>query len=195
VRWRFRADSETLVGTDGEIIATLTKPDGTQLTTSVLFEIMAAKEKEAKQSVGQIPPFDIKPITPENGEKWNLLWSDDNDDPDRQRTHAYKALRAGGAITVYYSTIFTAYRQAIDQLRVTNPRRVPSFEANYEIWIGYHAILQSQQQIPESSGLEEEVVDEIQERERQTVARVQARQALRTAELVEQRAVSEVIAD
>lgn len=90
---------------------------------------------------------------------------------------------------MYYSTVFGPYRETVERLKVSHAARLPTFEMNYEIWIGYHAILQSQQPIRESSGLTEETLEQVQELERQTVGRVQVRQALRTAELIEQKAV------
>lgn len=190
VRWRFRATQGAEADQEGEVIATLTRPDGTQLVSKVLFELAPAREKEAKKSRGQVPPFEIKPISPENSETWNLLWPDDHDDPGLQSAHAYRALPAGGAITVYYSTIFTPYREVVERLKTSLPARCASFETNYAVWIGYHAILQTQHKSTEASGMTDEAIDQIQEIERQTVAKVQIRQALRTAELIEQKATA-----
>jgi hypothetical protein len=193
IRWRLRPIQGAEVGQEGEVVATLTKPDGTQIVSKILFELTPAREKESKKARGQVPPFDIKPITPENSETWDLLWPDDRNDLELQRTHAYKALRAGGAITVYYSTVFSPYQQVVDRLKATLPGRFAAFDTNYAIWVGYHAILQTQQKAAEASGVTEEAIEQLQEIERQTVARVQVRQALRTAELIEQKAtVTEV---
>lgn len=191
IRWRLRPLPEAQVGQEGEVIVTLTKPDGSQLESRVLFELLSAQEKESKKSQGYVPPFEIKPISPEEGELWNVLWEDDKDDPDLQVKHAYKVLEAGGTVTVFYSVIFAPYKDAIDKLKVSNPGRVPIFDTNYQIWIGYHAILQSQQPVQETSGVSDEVLEQLQEMERQTVARVQVRQALRIAGLLEQKAISE----
>jgi hypothetical protein len=189
VRWRLRPIQTATAGAEGEVIVSLTRPDGSQLESKVLYGLIPAKEKEAKKSQGQVPPFDIKPVSPENGERWNSLWPDDKDDPDVQRKHAYKVLNAGGVVTVYYSTVFTPLVETIEKLKATHPVRLGLFDTNYQIWIGYHAILQSQQNIAVPSEVGEEVVEELQEAERQTVARVQIRQALRAAELLEQKAV------
>jgi hypothetical protein len=186
IRWRLRPLQGAQSGQNGEIIATLTKPDGTQLITSVLFELTPAREKEAKKGQGQVPPFEVKSITPENSETWNVLWPDDRDDPLLQSRHAYKALQTSGGITVYYSTVFRPYWEIMERLKITHPTRVTGFDTHYAVWLGYHAILQSQQTPQESSGVNDEALEQIQELERQTVARVQARQALRTAELLQQ---------
>lgn len=191
VRWRLRPLPDAQVGQEGEVIVTLTKPDGSQLESRVLFELLPAQEKESKKSTGYVPPFEIKPISPDDSERWNVLWEDDKDDSELQAKHAYKVLEAGGTVTVFYSVIFAPYKEAIEKLTITNSARVPIFDTNYQIWIGYHAILQSQQPVQESTGISDEILEQIQEIERQTVARVQVRQALRIAGLLEQKAIGE----
>jgi hypothetical protein len=187
IRWRLRPTEGVLAGQDGEVIASLTRPDGTQIVSRVLFELLPRREKEAKKDQGYVPPFEIKPITPEQSETWNALWPNDMDDPEVQKSHAYKAFQAGGAVTVYYSTVFGPYREAVERLKSLQSPRLPIFETHYEIWIGYHAILQSQHPVEETNELGEEAIEQIQELERQTVAKMQVRQALRIAELLEQK--------
>jgi hypothetical protein len=177
-------------GQEGEVIASLTKPDGTQIESSVLFSLLPPREREAKKAQDQVPPFEIKAVTPENSEVWNSLWPDDGDDVDRQKQHAYKVLPAGGVAIVYYSTVFPPYADAVEKLKAVSPVRMSLFVTNYEIWIGYHAILQHQQASTTDVDLgSEEQVDRLRDTERQTVARVQVRQALRIAEVLEQKAV------
>ncbi|HVY04517.1 MAG TPA: hypothetical protein VHB46_00950 [Burkholderiales bacterium] len=186
VRWRLRPTASAKAGDEGEVIATLTKPDGSQIRSSVLFEVVPAKEKESKTATGNVPPFEIIPITPqENSEMWNLLWSDDGDDPERQKTHAYKVFRTANKVAVYYSTIFSPYKEIIDRLKLGSPSKLALFTPNYEIWVGYHAILQDQQPDGGDNGLERAGLEEMQEIERQTVARVQVKQSLKNAEYAE----------
>jgi hypothetical protein len=174
----------------GEVIATLTKPDGSQMMSKVLFEVAPALDKESKKAKGWVPPFDILPVSPDMEETWNALWSDDGDDAKLQAAHAYKVLRAGGKVTVYYSLSFQPFREAMDKLVSTKPARATIFETNYQIWIGYHAILQEQQEPPESAGLNDAAVEVLREEERQTVGQVQVKQSLRNAEVLEAKAVN-----
>lgn len=186
-RWRLKPISNAQVGQHGEVVTTLTKKDGTQLTSKVLFELTSAREKQSKQNEGQVPPFNIVPVSP-GEEAWDMLWPDDGDDLGRQQEHAYKQLQAAGAVTVYFSTVFKPYKTALETLKVTKPLRVGAFETHYQVWIGYHAILQSQRQQEQTGsydGAHEEILDRLQEAERQTVGRVQVRQALKLAELLE----------
>jgi hypothetical protein len=61
---------------------------------------------------------------------------------------------------------------------------------NYQVWIGYHAILQFKSQVAETfaEGVETELDDELMERERENersrVATMQVKQALKSAELM-----------
>jgi hypothetical protein len=57
------------------------------------------------------------------------------------------------------------------------------FKTNYEIWIAYHAILQKNEP-REKAFSEPEAMDRHQEQERALVARMQIKQALKTAELM-----------
>jgi hypothetical protein len=188
-RWRLRPVAGASLGQSGEVIASLTKPDGSQIVSKVLFEILAPREKKAKEATGQVPPFDIRPVHPGQTELWNALWPEDGDDAETQRKHAYKVLQSGDTVNVYYSTVFTPFAEATAKLKAIRLSRLPIFETSYEIWIGYHAILQHESAIQESSGVTEVLLEQIQEAERQTVGRVQVRQAWRIAELVEQKAV------
>jgi hypothetical protein len=79
--------------------------------------------------------------------------------------------------------VFAPYQEMIERLKNAHPTRVTTFDTNYAVWLGYHAILQSQQPPQESSGVDDDTLEQIQEVERQTVAKVQVRQALRTTEL------------
>ena len=189
VRWRLRPIAEATVGQTGEIVASITKPDGSQLTSSVLFEIGPAIEKESKKEKGWVPPFDILPVSPEE-EAWNTLWADDGDDPKLQSRHAYKVLRSGGKVVVYYSTVFQPFKDALEKLKAAKPARAVAFETNYQVWIGYHAILQEQQEPAESSGLNDAMIESLQEEERQTVGQVQVKQSLKNAELLEAKAIN-----
>lgn len=186
-RWRLKPVSNAQVGQHGEVVTTLTKKDGTQLTSKVLFELTPAREKQSKQNEGQIPPFNIVPVSPDD-EAWNLLWPEDGDDAGKQQEHAYKQLHTAGAVNVYFSTIFKPYKNALEMLKAAKPLRTGSFETHYQVWVGYHAILQAQRQREQTGsydGTNEEVLERLQEVERQTVGRVQVRQALKLAELLE----------
>jgi hypothetical protein len=50
-------------GVSGKVIVTLTRPDGKQLTDATDFEVLPVPEEKSKKAKGQVPPFEIIPIT------------------------------------------------------------------------------------------------------------------------------------
>jgi hypothetical protein len=188
VRWRLRPRESAKAGDLGKIIATLTKPDGAQLTDTVEFEVLPAAEDKVKKIKGLIPPFEIIPIHPvDDAEKWSMVWPDlaDATADDERASVAYKPIPIGGGINVYYSKVFGPFKQLLDKLILENPGMADIFRSNYEVWIGYHAILQQNALTTSKEELEQEVMDRVLESDRTRVAQMQVRQALRTAELMQ----------
>ena len=191
LRWRLRPTDAARSGDAGELIVTLTKPDGSQLKDSRAFEVLPVLEKPARKAQSQVPPFEIEPISPENAETWEALWPEDMGDPDRQSTHGYKVLGAQGKTIVYYSTVFGPYAEMVDKLKATGGTSPETFTVNYEIWIGYHAILQHQSKSKRSIFEDDdEKIDALLDEERALVARMQVRQALMMTDLMRKGAVA-----
>jgi hypothetical protein len=169
------------------VLATLTKLDGSQLADSIDFEIFPAQEEKAQISKGQVPPFEIIPINPEDdAQAWAMVWPNlsENVSTEQQSTVAYKPLRISGGITVYYSTIFAPFRENVDKVKVQSATLLDLFRTNYEIWIGYHAILQESSRTGTSAPIEETILESLLEDDRTRVARVQVKEATRMAELM-----------
>jgi len=188
VRWRLRPKQATKPGDTGRIIATITRPDGSQLKDQVEFEVLPALEERAKKEKGYIPPFEIIPINPEDHpEPWGTVWPDLGDEAtlEDQGSVAYKPLKVGGGINVYYSTIFAPFKEQVEALKPKSAALSELFRTNYEIWIGYHAILQENSRIGEKENVSDEVLERLLESDRIRVARMQVKQALHTAELME----------
>lgn len=197
VRWRLRPKQAAKVSDTGRIVATITKPDGSQLTDEVDFEVLSALEEKTKKEKGYIPPFEIFPINPEdNAEQWGTVWPGFGDEAtlEDQASVAYKPLKVGGGINVYYSTIFAPFKEQVEKLKLQGPALSELFRTNYEIWIGYHAILQENSRIGEKEELDDEVLERLLEADRVRVARMQVKQALHTAELM-QKVMREQAAD
>ena len=188
-RWRLRPREGVAAGTTGLVIVTLTMPDGRQLRDEVPFEVQPAVEEKAKKVKGTVPPFDIIPIDPEGSPaEWGNTWPDLDEEEDFEKLSevAYRPIRMGGGINVYYSTIFGPFREEIERLKNTSPALMDLFRSNYETWIAYHAILQDRGRGVSLEGVNDEAVEELLERDRTRVARMQARQALRMADLMRQ---------
>ena len=98
---------------------------------------------------------------------------------------AYRVLNAGEKTVVYYSTGYGPYVQRLERMTTKSKALAELFDENYQVWIGYHAILQlpADQQADEASA-------ETLEQERCRVAQVQLRVAEQLSEL--QRKASKV---
>jgi len=89
MRWRLRAKDGATVGQRGKIIATMTKPNGTQLMDSTDFEILPPEVETTRKSRGDVPPFEIVPINPtDDQERWGHLWPQlDSEQDPRSEEH------------------------------------------------------------------------------------------------------------
>jgi hypothetical protein len=158
---------------------TLTKPDGQQLIDEIEYEVLAPYEVKGKKAPDLVPPFEIMPISPDaNPDEWETTWSDVA--VEDQNQVAYSIVTAGGKTIVYYSTIFEPFMAQLSKLSTAIAE---AFRTNYSIWIGYHAILQNRDRKFLDIDVEDEKIDQVLEKERATVGKMQVKQALRTAEL------------
>lgn len=181
--WRLRPAASATAGQKGDVVVTLTKPDGSQLSERVPFEVLPPRVEKAKTEKGEVPKFDVVPVDPEeNPETFDRLWSDRGELQKNQV--AYKAEKTADGIFVYYSTAFEPFADQKKKLG-TKPEYSTRFEHNYKVWIGYHAIIQLQQRASTSSVLDgdDSKLDTVQEMERAMVAEMQVKQAMRVTEL------------
>lgn len=176
-QWRVKCKSSLRDLSTGKVIATLTKPNGEQLTSEIPFIVEPAMVLPSKQSKGLVPEFKIQQVAPEQ-DKFQEVWPDI--EPDKVDEVAYRYIKSSdNKIVVFYNTHFDAFKRQVDLLQ-KNVGLLSLFIKNYEIWIGYHSILQQQ----EGSGFEDEPnIERIQERERAVVAEMQVKQALKTSKL------------
>ncbi len=189
IRWRLRPRQTAKAGDVGRIIVTLTKPDGSQLSDTTDFEVLAALEQSVKKAKGVVPQFDIIPINPvDNPEQWEAAWPNLGTDASAEElaSVAYKPVSVGGGIVVYYSTIFGPFQEQVERLKNAAAALPALFRTNYEIWIGYHAILQENSRIGMKGTIEDEALETILEEDRIRVAKMQVKQAKSTAELMYQ---------
>jgi hypothetical protein len=187
VRWRLRPRHVAKPGDVGKVIVTITKPNGQQLTDSVDFEILPPLEEKTKKAKGMVPQFEVIPINPtDDPEQWAAAWPHLGDDAsdDELAAVAYKPVSVGGGIVVYYSTIFAPFREQMEKLKEEAAAMPSLFRTNYEIWIGYHAILQENARGDMKAEIEDDKLDDILENDRTRVAKMQVKQARSTAELM-----------
>jgi hypothetical protein len=182
IRWRLRPSPRAFAGATGELTAFLTKPNGTQLSASVSFEVLTARERPSKPGKTNVPPFEIQAIDPSQEEVWGAAWPDDGDDERRQASHAYKADTRSSKTWVYYSTVYPPFASVIEKLKTDKPELVAHFRTVYEVWISYHAILQKQAEESTPVDVDEDKVEELMDLQRSVVASMQVKQALQFAE-------------
>ena len=184
MRWRVKTSDAAKLGDDFLITCTLTKPDGTQLKSDVVGTVVPAPVKSSKASRAPIPDFDIVGIHPkDDGTTWNALWPDlDADDCSEEKlaSVAYRVLKTDKLI-VYYSKVFTPFASELQKLTLADSPLLPYFRTNFEVWIGYHAILQHADS--GSNGKAEEIGSQLED-ERCRVATVEVKQAVKSSEIM-----------
>jgi hypothetical protein len=185
-RWRIRPLDNAVVGDRGQITVEICDGNGDQLMGEIIhYEVAPTRERKTKKSNERIPDFEITPIDPENvPDIWEELgWSDLNE--EEQLQVAYKPVASGGKTIIYYSTVFTPLKNQEDKLKSKSQALSLSFRQNYEIWIGYHAILQMQADHSTSlTSDDDEKIEKLFEEERSRVARVQIRQSKIISEMM-----------
>ena len=170
------------------MIATITRPDGSQLSDEIPFEVLPERQFTGKPDKGLVPPFKVVPVSPEDEEQWTSLWPDLGPETSQedQAEVAYKPLNINGEIHVFYSTIFGPYRKTLDTLKAKGETVSQLFDNGYQVWIGYHAILQESSKKDQSVDLDTDRLEAVLDDDRIRVAQMQVKQAMQTAFLREE---------
>jgi hypothetical protein len=137
-----------------------------------------------------VPRFDIQGLDPyENVDQFFRVWDSLDPEEDDLTSVAYKLIETSSGLIIYYSKVFSSYRKMIDAVMQRKPGLARQVIQNYEVWIGYYAILQWQQRslTNELPGMEidDDVMERVQDNERALVAEMQVKQALEVAQLQE----------
>ena len=173
------------VGGEGTIRVELSRPGLPVLSDERRFSIVEQPPaKEDKKKIA-LPPFDFRPIDPENPMWQTLDW------PDDMGAVASAAEMEDGVHVLYYSTVFPRFRAQYDAFERSDPAQAQSFEKRYRVWLMVHSLLyQHQQQArdaahPAAEGeLEQDVVREREERMRMaTIAAMFAAREVQTPEM------------
>ena len=181
-QWRLRAAESAKVGDSGTVTAVLRTPNGGELRSAIRYEIMAPVEAGDKGKRGNVPNFEVLPISPDKEEDvdiWVQLWPQHEGASRTKKSEvAYKVLKSSDKTLVYYSTGHGPYVERLERMNAKSKALAGLFDENYQVWIGYHAILQlpADQQAEDSDS-------EAMEEERCRVAQVQLRVAEEMSEL------------
>lgn len=188
VRWRMRTIDTAAEGQSGKLFAVITRPDGTQLTAQIPFNIKARLPEPTRKAKGQVPPFDVLPIDPrkeEDREQWGSLWPEleSEEDEEKLATVAYKTTTAGGRRIVYFNVLFPPFRLEEEKYLRESRALAAAYRIQYKIWIGYHALLQEQDSSDERAEDGTDLVERTLREETLRVATMQAKQARQFVEL------------
>jgi len=186
VRWRLRPKSNAIVGQRGRVIVKIARPDGTEITDELSFQVQAAAEP-ARPPRGFIPDFDVVAINPDdNPEEWGIAWPQLTEGVSEEEmvSVAYKPVRVGSKVIVYYSMLFTPFLETVVKMHDEESEgSLKLFKLQYEIWIGYHALLQEAAPLS-IPGVAPDALDQVLEAERVRLAQLQVSQARATVDLV-----------
>ncbi|NJD67958.1 MAG: hypothetical protein C3F12_10895 [Candidatus Methylomirabilota bacterium] len=135
-----------------------------------------------------LPPFDPRPVQPDD-EQWATLgW------PDDVAEVASSAVMENGTLVIYYSTAYPKYASQVTRYEQRDPSVAESFKKRYEIWLVTHSLLyhRDQEEVAAQHPTSEEVdTDLAEERERQERLRMATLAALFAAREVELAAMSQ----
>ncbi|MEO8650512.1 MAG: hypothetical protein ABI539_15220, partial [Acidobacteriota bacterium] len=181
-QWRLRAAESAKIGDSGTVTAVLRTPNGGELRSAIGYEVTPPVDAGDKGRRGRVPDFEVLPISPDKGEDvdiWMQLWPQHEGASRIKKSEAaYKVLKSSDKTVVYYSTGYGPYVERLERMNAKSKALAGLFDENYQVWIGYHAILQlpADQQADESE-------TEAMEQERCRVAQVQLRVAEEMSEL------------
>lgn len=192
IRWRLRTTEGAVEKQEGRIIATITKPDGTQLIAEKPFRVLAKLPAPAKQVKGEVPPFEVLPLDPTKDEDrptWGQVWPElaEEQDPGKLSRVAYRTLTTGEKTYVYFNVLFPPFRSAEDLFLIKSKPLAAAYRVQYKIWIGYHALLQENDSKDERGEAgDSDLVERTLVEETIRVATMQAKQAIQVVELKKQ---------
>jgi hypothetical protein len=172
----------TPVGANGTLRVELSRPGLPTLSDQrgiVVKEAPPARPSPQKLS---LPPFDIRPVAPDDEQWATLAW------PDDFGTVASSAEMENGTLVIYYSTVYPSYAETLARYEQRDPGLAVSFSKRYEIWLAMHSLLYHRdQEAAQHPALEEADTNAAETRERQERCRMATLAALfadREVELV-----------
>lgn len=181
-QWRLRAAEDAHVGDSGTVTAVLRTPNGGEMRSAVPYKLLPPIDGGNTGKRGKIPDFEVLPISPDDDadiDVWNQLWPEHESALRAKKAEvAYKVLKAANKTIVYYSVAYGPYVERLERMHSRSTALAQSFDETYQIWIGYHAILQ----LPDDQQADAAKADAM-EAERCRVAQVQLRVAAEFAEL------------
>lgn len=181
-RWQLRAAEHARVGDTGTATVILRTPNGGELRAAIGYEITPPVDGGGRGKRGNVPDFEVLPISPDNEDDattWAQLWPlYESVSRTKKAEVAYKVFQSNEKTIVFYSTAYGPYVERVERMKSKSKALAELFDENYQVWIGYHAILQ----LPDDKQADDDHAESL-EQERCRVAQVQLRVAAELAEL------------
>ena len=161
---RMRALFDCLLGArlggEGTVRVELSRPGLPVLNDERKFRIVEQPPAREDKKQIALPPFDIRPVDPDNPMWETLEWPD-----DVSAVASSAEMEEGGVHVVYYSTVFPKFKTQYDAFERSDPVQAASFQKRYGIWVTVHSLLyQHQQDAKESAGDRSEAIAEMEAR-------------------------------
>jgi hypothetical protein len=183
---RMRAILDAIDGTsiddNGTLRVELSRPGLTTLSDQRGIVIHEAPPARPGRQQLSLPPFETRPVAPEE-ERWAALgW------PDDVASVASSAVMENGTLVIYYSTAYPKYAAHLARYEQRDPGLAASFTTRYEVWLAAHSLLYYRDQeeaAAQHPAVEEADADAAEDRERQERCRMATLAALFAAREVD----------
>lgn len=129
-------DKDAQDGNKGELIVELSRFGLPVLTDIMQYEIIQKPVVTPSTKRISVPKMNWIPIDGPHNPNWQRQeW------PENPNKIATSSIMDSQSITIYYSTIFPAYKERYDRLSRQNVSQAQKFAFEYRKWIGLHSIL------------------------------------------------------
>lgn len=170
------------LGSNGILRVELRRPGLATLCDEREIVVHEAPPARPGRQTLNLPPFETRPVAPEE-ERWTELgW------PDDEATIASAAVMENGTLVIYYSTAYPKFAAPRVRYEQRDPGLAVSFTSRYEVWLAAHSLLfyrDQEEAATQHPIVEEPDSDTVEERERQERCRMATLAALFAAREVE----------
>uniref|UniRef100_A0A832ML30 Uncharacterized protein n=1 Tax=Eiseniibacteriota bacterium TaxID=2212470 RepID=A0A832ML30_UNCEI len=175
------------VGGNGMLRVELSRSGLTTLSDEREIVVHEAPPARPGRQALSLPPFETRPVAPDEGRWTELGW------PDDEAAVASSAVMENGTLVIYYSTAYPKYAGARVRYEQRDPGLAVSFTTRYEVWLAAHSLLfyrDQEEAAAQHPTVEEADSDAVEDRERQERCRMATLAALFAAREVELAATS-----
>jgi hypothetical protein len=152
----FEATSSASINDKGTIRVELTRTGLPTLSDERTFCVVPMPPGKPATTQIQLPPFNVRPINPEN-EMWTVLeW------PTDIEVVASSAEMDNEMLVIYYSTVFPKFADRRANFERRDPALASSFTSRYEVWLAVHSLLlrKDQEALESAQGIYHSIEDE-----------------------------------